>query len=52
MIDKCRRKMNGIEEYITREITQKGWGGGDSQEEGGGSEMGERLQGRKRSWRF
>ena len=28
MIDKCRRKMNGIEEYITREITQKGWGGG------------------------
>ena len=26
MIDKCRRKMNGIEEYITREITQKGGG--------------------------
>ena len=50
MIDKCRRKMNGIEEYITREITQKG--GGDSQEEGGGIEMGERLQGRERSWGF
>ena len=42
MIDKCRRMMNGIEEYITREITQK-VGGGDNQEEGGGSEMGEKL---------
>ena len=28
MIDKCRRKMNGREEYITTEITQrKGEGG-------------------------
>ena len=27
MIDKCRRKMNGREEYITKEITQKGEGG-------------------------
>ena len=26
MIDKRRRRMNGREEYITREITQKGGG--------------------------
>ena len=43
--------MNGIEEYIIREITQKG-GGRDNQEERGGSEMGEKLQGRERSSRF
>ena len=36
MIDKGRRKMNGIEEYITREITQKGWGGGGGQPGGRG----------------
>ena len=39
MTDKCRRRMNGREEYITREITQKE---GDGQEEEGGSEKGER----------
>ena len=41
MIDKCRRKMNGIEEYITREITQKGGGiarrKGEAQRGGRGS---------------
>ena len=26
--------MNGIEEYITREITQKGWGGGTARRKG------------------
>ena len=28
MTDKCRRRINGREEYITTEITQKGGGGG------------------------
>ena len=27
MTDKCRRRINGREEYITTEITQKGGGG-------------------------
>ena len=44
MTDKCRRKMNGREEYITTKITQRrGWGGEDSQEEEGGPEKGRRL---------
>ena len=40
MTDKCRRKMNGGDEYITTEITQKR---GDDQEEEGGPEKGRRL---------
>ena len=47
MTDKCRRRMNGREEYITTEITQ-------SREDGqeGGPEKGERLLGCERSWGF
>ena len=48
MTDKCRRRMNGREEYITTEITQSR---GDGQEEGG-PEKGERLLGCERSWGF
>ena len=43
MTDKCRRKMNGREEYITTEITQRKGGRGDGQEEDGGPEKGRRL---------
>ena len=44
MTDKCRRRMNGREEYITTKITQRRGGGGeDSQEEEGGPEKGRRL---------
>ena len=43
MTDKCRRRMNEREEYITTEITQSR---GDGQEEGG-LEKGERLLGAK-----
>ena len=43
MIDKCRRRMNGREEYITIEIV--------GQEEGG-PEKEERLLGCERSWGF
>ena len=43
MTDKCRRKMNGREEYITTKITQRRRGGGDGQEEEGGPEKGRRL---------
>ena len=43
MTDKCRRKMNGREEYITTEITQIRGGGEDGQEEEGGPEKGRRL---------
>ena len=50
MTDKCRRRMNGREEYITTEITQSR--GEDGQEEEGGPEKGKRLLGCKRSWRF
>ena len=46
MTDKCRRMMNGREEYITREITQSKK---RARSEKGGSEQGERLQGRERS---
>ena len=48
MTDKCRRRMNGREEYITTKITQSR---GDGQEEGG-PEKGERLLGCERSWGF
>ena len=45
MIDKCRRRMNGREEYITTEITQSE---GDCQEEEeGGLEKGGRPRERK-----
>ena len=47
MTDKCRRKMNGGDEYITTEITQKR---GDDQEEEGGPEKRNRLLGCKKSW--
>ena len=40
MTDKCRRRMNEREEYITTEITQNK---GDDQEEEGGPEKGRRL---------
>ena len=40
MTDKCRRKMNEREEYITTEITQSRE---DGQEEEGGPEKGRRL---------
>ena len=50
MIDKCKRKMNGREEYITTEITQKGerrreggQEGQEGQEKDGGPEKGRRL---------
>ena len=43
MTNKCRRKMNGREEYITTKITQRRGGGEDSQEEEGGPEKGRRL---------
>ena len=47
-IDKCRRRMNGREGYITTEITQSR-GGGKEEE---GPEKGERLLGCERSWEF
>ena len=50
MTDKCRRRMNGREEYITTEITRSR--GGDGQEEEGGPEKGKRLLGCERSWGF
>ena len=40
MTDKCRRRINGREEYITTEITQSRE---DGQEEKGGPEKGRRL---------
>ena len=51
MTDKCKRRMNGREGYITTEITQsrEGGGGGEKQE---GPEKGERLLGCERSWEF
>ena len=49
MTDKCRRRMNEREEYITTEITQRRGGG---QEEEGGPEKGKRLLGCERSWGF
>ena len=49
MTDKCRRRMNGREEYITTEITRSR---GDGQEEEGGPKKGKRLLGCKRSWGF
>ena len=42
MTDKCRRRMNEREEYITTEITQKK-GGLDGQEGEGGPKKGRRL---------
>ena len=42
MTDKCMRKMNGREEYITTEIAQRKRGE-DGQEEEGGPEKGRRL---------
>ena len=41
MTDKCRRRMNGREEYITTEITPI-WGD-DQEEEEGGPGKGRRL---------
>ena len=41
MTDKCRRRINGREEYITTEITQSRE---DGQEEEGGLEKGRRLR--------
>ena len=41
MTDKCKRRMNGSEEYITTEITQSR---GDGQEEEGDLEKGRRLR--------
>ena len=52
MTDKCRRRMNGRDEYITTKITLKEGGGGNGQEEGRGTEKGERLLGCKRRWGF
>ena len=49
MTDKCRRRMNGREEYITTEITRSR---GDGQEEEGGPEKGKRLLERERSLGF
>ena len=46
MTDKCKRRINGREGYITIEITRSR---GDGQEEGG-PEKGERLLGCERSW--
>ena len=45
MTDKCRRRINGREGYITTEITQS-MGGGKEEE---GPEKGERLLGCERS---
>ena len=50
MTDKCRKRMNGREEYITTEITQSRRG--DGQEKEGGPEKGRRLLGCERSWGF
>ena len=49
MTDKCRRRINGREEYITTEITQSKE---DGQEGEGGPENGKRLLGCERSWGF
>ena len=43
MTDKCRRRINGREEYITTEITQRKREGEGGQEEEGGPEKGRRL---------
>ena len=51
MTNKCRRRMNGREKYITTKITLNR-GGGDSQEKEGGPEKRERLLGCKRRWGF
>ena len=48
MTNKCRRRMNGREGYITTEITQSR-GNGEEEE---GPEKGERLLGCERSWEF
>ena len=48
MTDKCRRRMNRREGYITTEITQSR-GNGEEEE---GPEKGERLLGCERSWEF
>ena len=45
MTDKCRRRMNEREEYITTEITQSE--GDDQKEEEGGPEKGGRPRERK-----
>ena len=49
MTDKCRRRMNGREEYITTEITQSKRKNEGEEE---GLEKGERLLGCERSWEF
>ena len=49
MTDKCRRRINGREEYITTEITQSKE---DGQEGEGGPKNGKRLLGCERSWGF
>ena len=48
MTDKCRRKMNGREGYITTKITPI-WGDGEEEE---GLKKGERLLGCEKSWEF
>ena len=45
MTDKCKKKMSGGVEYITREISQR-------MEEAQKGVGGERLQGCERSWGF
>ena len=47
MTDKCRRRMNGREGYITTEITQS-----KGEKEEGDPEKGETLLGCERSWEF
>ena len=49
MTNKCRRRMNGREGYITTKISQRG-GGGEEEKES--PEKGERLLGCERSWEF
>ena len=49
MTDKCRRRMNGRDGYITTKITQRR---GTKEEEEEGPEKGERLLGCERSWEF
>ena len=48
MTNKCRRRMNGREGYITTEISQRG--GGEEEKES--LKKGERLLGCERSWEF
>ena len=49
MTDKCRRRINGREEYTTTKITQSR---GDGQEGEGGPENEKRLLGCEKSWGF